>query len=175
MDDYFLSNGTDNDYMNQTDHWGGCTPETPNTRCPVGDYKEFVANPKGGAFGKHNITMMEPCNYASNVAYYHAATRICDYANFSVDADQQNALKRSFATLAMGSAFWHGSHTYDGYSFDNNMIAVIAYLAHQASVSFFPSSPILTELSLTPRNRTGMQVAEDLVTMFYEKPVDEWA
>jgi hypothetical protein len=39
-------------------------------------------------------------------------------------------LKRSFATLAMGSAMWHGSHTYAGYSFDNNMIAVISYLAH---------------------------------------------
>lgn len=75
----------------------------------------------------------------------------------------------------MGSAFWHGSHTYDGYSFDNNMIAVISYLAHQASVSFFPYSSVLTELSLTPRNKTGVQVAEDLVTMFYEKPVDEWA
>lgn len=75
----------------------------------------------------------------------------------------------------MGSAFWHGSHTYDGYSFDNNMIAVISYLAHQASVSYLPSSPILTELSETPRSRTGMQVAEDLVTMFYQKPVFEWA
>ena len=175
MEDYYLSNGTDKDYMNQTDHWGGCVPETNGTRCPVGDYKEFVNNPKGGAFGSHNITMMEPCNYASNVAYYHAATRICDYTNFSLDADQQNALKRSFATLAMGSAFWHGSHTYDGYSFDNNMIAVIAYLAHQSSVSYFPSSPVLTELSLTPRNRTGTQVAEDLVTMFSGKPVDQWA
>jgi hypothetical protein len=84
-------------------------------------------------------------------------------------------MKRSFATHAMGSAFWHGSHTYNGYSFDNNMIAVIAYLAHQSSVSFFPYSPVLTELSLKKRTRTGAQVAEDLVTMFYEKPVTKWA
>lgn len=75
----------------------------------------------------------------------------------------------------MGSAFWHGSNTYDGYSFDNNMIAVIAYLTHQASVSFLPSSSVLTELSLTPRSKTGAQVAEDLVSMFYMKPVYEWA
>jgi hypothetical protein len=32
--------------------------------------------------------------------------------------------------MAAGSAFWHGSHTYVGYSFDNNMISVIGYLAH---------------------------------------------
>jgi len=175
MQEYFLSNGTDKDYMNHTDHWGGCLPENPDSRCPVGDYKEFVNNPKGGDFGANNITMEEPCNYASNVAYYHASTRICDYTEFSIDEISQNALKRSFATLAMGSAFWHGSHTYDGYSFDNNMIAVIAYLAHQASVSYFAFSPILTELSETKRTKTGIDVAEDLVKMFYEKPVYEWA
>jgi hypothetical protein len=88
MEQYFLSNGTDKDYMNKTDHWGGCVPENPNSRCPVGDYEEFVKNPKGGDFGAKNITMMEPCNYASNVAYYHAATRICDYTQFSVGEEQ---------------------------------------------------------------------------------------
>ena len=25
----------------------------------------------------HNITIYEPCNYASNVAYYHVVTQIC--------------------------------------------------------------------------------------------------
>jgi hypothetical protein len=176
MDQYWKSNGTDNDYMNKTDHWGGCVPENPNSRCPVGDYMEFKANPAGGIFGSSNVTIEEPCNYASNVAYYHSATRICDYPNFSLPDDQISSLKRSFATLAMGSAFWHGSHTYDGYSFDNNMIAVISYLAHQASVSNFNStSSVLNEISLTPRNKTGEQVSEDLVTMFYEKPVFQWA
>jgi len=75
----------------------------------------------------------------------------------------------------MGSAFWHGSHTYDGYSFDNNMIAVISYVAHQASVSYLPKSSILTELSPTARNKTAIQVTDDLVDMFYAKKVDEWA
>jgi hypothetical protein len=40
MIDYFQSNGTDTDYMNRTDHWGECTPELNQTRCPVGDYAE---------------------------------------------------------------------------------------------------------------------------------------
>jgi len=56
---------------------------------------------------------------------------------------------------------WHGSHTYVGYSFDNNMIAVISYLAHQASVSNLPgNSTVLKQLSLTPRSMDGVEVSE---------------
>merc|ERR1712166_1308906 len=97
---YFKSNGVDKDYMNRTDHWGGCTPYINDTRCPVGPYQRNVSHP----FGVEKMTVYEPCNYVSNVAYYRSAIR-------------------------------HGSHTYVGYSFDNNMIAVISYLAHQAAVS----------------------------------------
>merc|ERR1712216_320377 len=46
---------------------------------------------------------------------------------------------------------------------DNNMIAVISYIAHQASVSSFP------------RSKTGLEVAQDLMDMFYKQPVSEWA
>lgn len=80
---YFQSNGTDHDYMNQTDHWGGCTPETPNTRCPVGDYKDR----KIGLFGEEQMVIYEDCNYVSNVAYYRSATRICDYPDWAVDSE----------------------------------------------------------------------------------------
>ena len=159
MGDYFLSNGTAKDYMGLPDTWGGCIEDAPNTRCPVGNYKEWLANKDGKPFGDQDMTIFEPCNYASNVAYYHAATRICDYPDLSIDEADQKALMQSFATLAMGSAMWHGSHTYAGYSFDNNMIAVIMYVAHQASVSGFPKSSILTELSETPRTKTGQDVA----------------
>lgn len=165
MGDYFKSNGTAHDYMNQTDYWGGCVPGN-GTRCPVGNYEEYLANKAGGMFGADKMVVYEPCNYASNVAYYHAATRICDYPDFVIDADNQNAIKKAFATLAMGSAFWHGSHTYDGYSFDNNMIAVISYVAHQYSVASLPKSSILTELSATPRSKSAIAVTDDLVNMF---------
>ena len=47
MEDYWDSNGADKDYMGRADHWGGCRPTTPDTRCPVGDYKEFLENPEG--------------------------------------------------------------------------------------------------------------------------------
>lgn len=118
------------------------------------------------------MIMYEPCNYVSNVAYYHSATRICDYPDWSIDKAHQIGMKRSFATLAMGSAMWHGSHTYVGYSFDNNMIAVISYLAHQASVVGLPTnSSIILELSETKRSKDSLQIAEDLVNMFNDKPV----
>lgn len=175
MGDYFLSNGTAKDYMGLPDTWGGCIEDLPNTRCPVGNYKEWLANKDGEPFGDQKMTIFEPCNYSSNIAYYHAATRICDYPDFSIDESNQKALKQSFATLAMGSAMWHGSHTYVGYSFDNNMIAVISYIAHQASVSSLGESSILSELSETPRAKQGKDVAQDLVDMFQTSDVADWA
>ena len=33
------------------------------------------------------IEIVEPCNYVSNVAYYHATTRICDYPEWSISDD----------------------------------------------------------------------------------------
>lgn len=69
---------------------------------------------------------------------------------------------------------WHGSHTFVGYSFDNNMIAVISYLAHQASVSGLSSkSTILKELSASPRNMTGVEVSTQLTNLFLQ-PAETW-
>lgn len=98
------------------------------------------------------MIIYEPCNYASNVAYYHSATRICDYPDWSSEPKMINAHKRAFSTLAMGSAMWHGSHTFVGYSFDNNMIALISYLGYQSMVSGIGGeSSIINEISSTPR------------------------
>jgi hypothetical protein len=118
------------------------------------------------------MTIFEPCNYASNIAFYRGATRICDYPDWSVDTEQIVSMKRSFSALAIGSAMWHGSHTYVGYSFDNNLMAVIGYLAHQASVSGLKSSsPIIHELSTTPRSQSAAKTSEDVTLMFTNDPV----
>jgi hypothetical protein len=115
--------------MDQTDHWGECAPTSDgsNPRCDVvGTYKESMSE----VFNDEGMIIYEPCNYASNIAYYHSATRICDYPNWSISQEYRSALKRGFSGLAMGSAFWHGSHTYLGNSYDNNMIAIIFYVAY---------------------------------------------
>lgn len=78
---YFKSNGVDKDYMNRTDHWGECTPYINDTRCPVGPYQRNQSS----TFGVEKMTVYEPCNYVSNVAYYRSATRICDYPDWSID------------------------------------------------------------------------------------------
>ena len=41
----------------------------------------------------HNIVIYEPCNYASNLAYYHVSTMICDHwDNFNMEMDSVVAL-----------------------------------------------------------------------------------
>ena len=41
----------------------------------------------------HNMTIYEPCNYVSNLAYYHVATMVCDHwSNFFMNPDTVVAL-----------------------------------------------------------------------------------
>ena len=73
----------------------------------------------------HSIGIYEPCNYASNVAYYHVVTSICDYQDWSLSSSYQLAMAQSFTALTVGSAFWHGSHTLLGNIADNRFIDVV--------------------------------------------------
>lgn len=139
-------------------------------RCPVGPY---IQN-KPDHFG--DVLIYEPCNYASNVAYFGAAMRMCDNENWSIDEQKVNAIKRGFLALGVGSSFWHASHTYVGYSFDNNMIAVLAALMHDAAVAPLPSnSTILKYLSRSERSENAVNVTENIIKMFSEKEISEWA
>ena len=63
-------------------------------------------------------------------------------------SDYVQALEEGFLILAMGSAFWHGSHTYLGNVQDNRLIDVIAFVGHQASVLNLPTnSSIIHDLN----------------------------
>jgi len=66
-------------------------------------------------------------------------TKICDYPDWSFDNDTVNGFKRSFAALGTGSAMMHGTHTRVGAAFDNDMISIIAYQAHQNTVKHIPA------------------------------------
>jgi hypothetical protein len=117
------------------------------------------------AFGTENITIYEPCNYVSNLAYYHSTVRTCDYPEFNSGLEYQTAIKRSFASLAVGSAMWHGTFTYVGASFDNRMISVIAYLAHQMTTENIPctgkcNENIFKGLGHTKRTVTAVEFSE---------------
>lgn len=121
------------------------------------------------------MIVYEPCNYVSNVAYFRSVTRICDYPDWHVTDDFVREFKRGFATLAMGSAMWHASHTDLGYVFDNNVIGLISYLAYQAIVENLPGdSSILRELSDTPRAHTGIEVSANLTDWLRTQPAEKW-
>ena len=85
MIDYFKTNGTNKDYQGHADHWGGC--DVDDDRCEAYIYREAKENHEGGFFGMDKMEVYEPCNYVSNIAFYHAAQRVCDYEDFSIDVD----------------------------------------------------------------------------------------
>lgn len=68
------------------------------------------------------------------MAFYHVSTSICDHASsvgWRIDQESVKALTEIFSTLAMGSAFWHGSHTTLGNVFDNQVIAILSWIGYQ--------------------------------------------
>ena len=59
----------------------------------------------------HGITVYEPCNWVSNVAFYHAVTAVCDKTDWFAPQSVAVALAQSLAMLAAGLAFYHASGT----------------------------------------------------------------
>lgn len=102
------TNGTLHDRWNISDTYGECINDD-TARCPISQYAEWLQR-NNSMIGP--IMAYEPCNYASNIAYYHATTKVCDYPDWTISPQMINNFKRSFATLTSGSANMHGSHTY---------------------------------------------------------------
>ncbi|XP_059085901.1 uncharacterized protein LOC131882685 [Tigriopus californicus] len=150
------------------DEWGSCLG---NGHCAV----YFEQNATQQIF--HNITIYEPCNYASNVPYYHVTTQICDHWDlWNVPADVRHALGTVFASLGFGSSFWHGSHTYAGNVADNRVIEVLAYVVHQASLqNLNVNSTVLMDLSMIKRPYSGVEIKAQLTDMFLEQSPEQWA
>ena len=56
------------------------------------------------------MVIYEPCNYASNLAYYHLATEVCHNAGrLSMSGDSVSAVIQSASFLAFGSSAFHGT------------------------------------------------------------------
>ena len=68
QNDYWLNNGNNVDYLGVADNWGR------GTNC---GWKECEQN--GTTIGRYNMFIYEPCNYASNIAYYRSVKKMCDY------------------------------------------------------------------------------------------------
>ena len=155
--DYFDNDGYD------SDSWGSVN----------GSWYEY--NPRTQDF--HNMIIYEPCNYASNMAYYHGATEMCYNKNkLSMSRESYVAMIQSFSFLAYGSSLMHGSNTRLG-DLDGLMIRVLAYVIYQASIENLRdlgASPIITDLKSTNRALDGVQTARSMSDMFLNMPVDQW-
>ena len=81
------------------------------------------------------IGIYEPCNSVSNMAYYRTAMGVCAHGGWAMDANAQSALVQAYVALAMGSFFWHGSHSFLGNVADNRLIDVLAFVSFQVGES----------------------------------------
>jgi len=123
-----------------------------------------------------DITIYEPCNFASNMAYYYMASGVCEYRYWFLPKPFTRALVESSTGLAVGSSFFHGSHTKLGSDMDNFMISVISYLVHQASLAGLPGlPPVLTDLSPTRRPLSAIEISRKMVYVYKDEPVESWA
>ena len=112
---YWLSNGTKRDTYGYKDLW-----DDGRVR------GKWHVRHEPGYFGDEKMKVYEPCNYVSNLAFYHSVTEICEKTDWSMDIDSVRAQKRSFAQLALGSAFHHMALVRAGNKFDDVMMALIA-------------------------------------------------
>ena len=74
------------------------------------------------------LKIFETCNFASNLAYYHMNLALARYNNWVLPAAVVRALAQSSAALALGSAFYHGSHTRLGGEADTRLIGGNSHL-----------------------------------------------
>ena len=89
---------------------------------------------------------LERCNSVSNLAYYRAALRLCEYPDWNMDEKSRRALKQSFVTLSTGSALMHMAHTWEGERYDNSMIGVIVYTAYQSIMKKINATETMLDL-----------------------------
>jgi hypothetical protein len=86
--------------------------------------------------------------------------------------DSVNALARTFSLLATGSTFFHASQTRLGGLIDDNPVALLANLAHQAAMEFLPYNPITHELLRNgTRNYRDVEAVIESSRVFLEESV----
>jgi len=122
-----------------------------------------------------NMPVWEPCNYASNIAYYHTVIEHCAKETWSMSSASVNTIIKSYASLGAGSSFMHMSETIVGGISDVRVNDLIGYIAfHEAMSGLKANSSILHELSDTDRATPVDKVVDDLMMMYINLPADHW-
>jgi len=130
------------------------------------------------------IGIYEPCNSASNLAYYHTALGVCRHESWAMAQGPRDAMVQAYIHLAMGSFFWHGSHTFLGNVADNRLIDVLSFVAYQVSIQAFLPDPssggnstafaVLRDLNTTLRSASAVDSTNALTQMFIVQDVSQW-
>ena len=126
-----------------------------------------------------NITVDEPCNFASNMAYYRTALQIqATKQHFFAGDDVITALIQANAALAFGSSFLHATGIRGRSSVENGLdnlpIAMIALIAHQSSIHSLESD-ILSDLSVQhATNKTAIEITQQYISLIQSNDVHEW-
>merc|ERR1711860_248632 len=70
----------------------------------------------------------------------------------------------------------HGSQTQVGSSSDVRVNDLFGYIIYTEMIKELPTenSPVIHELSFTPRTVSAVQVVDDLMMAYIEAPVSEW-
>ena len=66
---------------------------------------------------------------------------------------EDSDIRQTFALLTFASSFYHGSETLLGERQDGMSNALFAFILHQAMLDSTPYSPVLHDLSFSPRNQ----------------------
>uniref|UniRef100_A0A0G4HHM1 Uncharacterized protein n=1 Tax=Chromera velia CCMP2878 TaxID=1169474 RepID=A0A0G4HHM1_9ALVE len=136
-----------------------------------------------------DLVIYEPCNVASNIAYYQALLLVCDRKDsetgLSLQTETVRAVVQSMAGIGFASSLWHGSHTKLGHTADNRLIDVCSLVIHQGLLLGFgeasgvQSDPVLFHLQRANSSSedlppTGVEIAGRVTDMFRLTPVNEW-
>jgi len=182
-----ISNGTDgkeypqptpDDEVNHggSDFWDGMANYQEHFLSPMAHDDSLVP-------GASNVLIQQPCNYASNVAYYSSMLSIWkgdgkEDHDWSITQSVRNLLAASFGSLGSGSAFFHGSGTQLGCRIDNAPIAHIALTAYQAAVSSLERDDVvvnvLPEDKMVNGTKNGTTVINEFVNIFADQSIFEW-
>ena len=166
----WLAGGINNlENENENDYWGildGYYESDQNKTAWMGS-------------GSRTYEIQARCNYASNVAYYSTALRVCDYPHWSISEQEQAALMKTAVAINSASSWFHGSMTRTGVFYDNMAVSMLANNAYQILIQSIDSSTTTDPVFLTASDRDIVasdivDMANDLVYMPLRQPPRQW-
>ena len=124
-----------------------------------------------------NMPIWEPCNYASNMAYYHSFLEICNKNHsWSFTTKSRNGIGKAFSFMAFASSFYHASQIDNANTVDQRVIDMIFFVIYQEAVDSLTTSKesIVKDLSATNRSHSAIEIIDKALNMFVEEPITDW-